>query len=150
MGWAKCLSWVKEKRNRDAEMVKAQTDIGVSDKLQLFLRKRQFLLDNKTACALGLYKKTPSWLRGKHGRHCSRCVRFWLTLNLWGLVWLHAKFIQNKTRQNQRLFWKISLILLFFCFQLRPSNPLGLRGNWTCWFQKLLSSFDIPNTPPRK
>ena len=59
-----------------AEMFKAQTDIGVSDKLQLFFRKTQFLLDNKNAWALGLYEKTPSCLRGKHGRHCSRCVRF--------------------------------------------------------------------------
>jgi len=58
---------------------------------------------------------------------------------LWTFAWLHTKFIQNKTRQNLALF------SFFFCFQLRPSNPLGLHGNWTCWLQKLLSSFDIPN-----
>ena len=101
-------------------MFKAQTDIGVSDKLQLFLRKTQFLLDNKNAWALGLYEKTPSCLRGKHGRHCSRCVRFWLTLNLC----LIAHKIHSKLNTV-----KLSLVLLFFCFQLRPSNPLGLRGN---------------------
>ena len=121
-----------------AEMFKAQTDIGVSDKLQLFLRKTQFLLDNKNAWALGLYEKTPSCLRGKHGRHCSRCVRFWLTLNLC----LIAHKIHSKLNTV-----KLSLVLLFFCFQLRPSNPLGLRGNCRNCCQVL--TFQTL-TPPRK
>lgn len=112
-----------------AEMFKAQTDIGVSDKLQLFLRKTQFLLDNKNAWALGLYEKTPSCLRGKHGRHCGWCVRFWLTLNLC----LIAHKIHSKLNTV-----KLSLVLLFFsvfncgnCCQVLTFQTLTPRRKYT-------------------
>ena len=106
-------------------MFKAQTDIGVSDKLQLNISFE------KGAISTGQQKYMGAWALRKDAILVKG--QTWATLQsmceiLTDFEPLEISLIAHKIHSKQNTA-KISLVLPFFCFQLRDSNPLRLREN---------------------
>ena len=48
---------------------------------------------------------------------------------------------KSDTKHTKKLFWKISLVLLFFCFHLRAANPLGISRKLNLLISEIVVKF---------
>ena len=124
-----------------AEIFKAQTDIRVSHKLQLFWRKKQFLLDRKMNGRKGAWALRKDAILVK-GQTWAALQSMRGILTDFEPLKLSLIALNSDKEQTKNYFGKLALFwLLFFCFHLRAANPFGISGKLNLLITEIFMKF---------